>query len=106
MRLRKLLWVAATVIGGATLLTMADDSTVATRPAEIGSAFGSFDLSAIHQKTEACRATADERKFDRIGWATKILDAEKLAPSTIAPSSSLRMTAGSAPADAEGAHLQ
>jgi hypothetical protein len=38
-----------------------------------------LDLPGIQQKAESCQATPDERKFDQIGWATRILDAEKLA---------------------------
>ncbi len=38
-----------------------------------------FDLSDIAKKAEACSASPAERKFDQIGWATRILDAEKIA---------------------------
>ena len=38
-----------------------------------------LDVGGIKEKAEACQATPDERKFDQIGWATRILDAEKLA---------------------------
>lgn len=83
MRLPKWMLVAAAVTGGAMLSAQrparADDSFGSTRPAEISTSFDPFDISSIHQKAESCRATGDERKFDRIGWATRILDAEKLA---------------------------
>ena len=83
MRLHKWMLVAAAVVGG-TLLSakgpaLAVESAGSTRPAEISKSFDPFDISSIHQKAEACRATAEERKFDRIGWATRILDAEQLA---------------------------
>lgn len=38
-----------------------------------------LDLLHIQQRAEACQAAPDERKFDQIGWATQILEAEKLA---------------------------
>jgi hypothetical protein len=36
-------------------------------------------LSGINKKAEVCQVTPDERKFDRIGWSTTLLAAEKLA---------------------------
>ena len=83
MKLHKWLPVSALVTGGVFLSTgraaLADESAGSTRPAELSTSFDPFDISSIHQKAEACRATTDERKFDRIGWATRILDAEKIA---------------------------
>jgi hypothetical protein len=48
-----------------------------TRPA--GASQDVPGLSGIDEKAEACQATPDERKFDRIGWSTTLLAAEKLA---------------------------
>jgi hypothetical protein len=51
------------------LLLAADRPTVADKEVK----------TFVDQRVEEWQPTADERRFDEIGWSTSLIDAEKLA---------------------------